>query len=630
MGVATSHSSEELAPSSVGQRGKVELSLRVRSILDDVIASGDLAQGTRRLVTLLRGRDYSIADLLRDLNSAKSRGEKSSEGEQCDGLLDKLLAGCIEQTSAIYEAAIESMLLGFCELTPEGRILYANPALLALLPGCEGQPLAHFFPKNTAEIADALGSGAGKRAYRAELQAHDQPRPVLLDFGPLQGGATVHAFITDLTDAREAEHRALDTAPFAILKLDLDHRITYANEPASKLLGGTPEEVVGRDAGSLVHGPEDTEALRREYEERRKGKTSEYELEVQPIDQSPTARVVVRSIPETDPDGKLASTFVTLSPITAELTAQRILEEVSVATDAGTLFTRFLKHLRPLVAFDTAILSVYSRQRSFSRTVLSWPALDVDDRWIPIPEAFRGFPDSPAPFGADLETTIRTTPGGEGLHEQAAVRELLSRELHGWYALALRDPEQDAILSLLHKDENHYNHDTTTILDKLGARHALQAVLRLDAARERDFQFRLLKSLAQTTTHCDIARLIVTKLAEFYGLQNVSIFKVNALQRQFELLDQAKSQRGGFFLPTEYRQSLDRGYLGKTYRQEKSRSSATRPKARKRKSSSRSLAVRVRKCACRSGWKARSCGSSISRTNVPTSSKAPRRRRSNA
>ena len=61
MGVATSHSSEELAPVSIGQRGKVELSLRVRSILDDVIASGDLAQGTRRLVTLLRGRDYSIA-----------------------------------------------------------------------------------------------------------------------------------------------------------------------------------------------------------------------------------------------------------------------------------------------------------------------------------------------------------------------------------------------------------------------------------------------------------------------------------------------------------------------------------------------------------------------------------------
>jgi len=119
------------------------------------------------------------------------------------------------------------------------------------------------------------------------------------------------------------------------------------------------------------------------------------------------------------------------------------------------------------------------------------------------------------------------------------------------------------VLSLFHQDGNSYDEGTTRMLDKVGVRPAMQAVLRLEAARHRNFQFKLLKLMAQATTDRGLARLVVTELAGFYEWQNVSIFKVNVLQRQFELLEQAKASRDGFDLPDGYCQSLDVGFLGR-------------------------------------------------------------------
>jgi len=129
----------------------------------------------------------------------------------------------------------------------------------------------------------------------------------------------------------------------------------------------------------------------------------------------------------------------------------------------------------------------------------------------------------------------------------------------------VRDSVPDAVLSLLHKHDC-FGAETTMALEQAGVRRAMRAVLRLEFAREKDFQFKLLKDIAQATTDRDLADLVVTGLADFYGWQNVSVFKVNLIERRFELLHQAKARRGGFDLPSGYCQALDTGFLGKTFR----------------------------------------------------------------
>jgi len=367
-------------------------------------------------VALLRAQDYSISDLLRDVRAAKARA-----GAQHAALLDDVLAACINQTSAIHEAAVENMQHGFCELTADGCVLYANPALLSLLPGCEGQELAAHFPGNPDGVRAALAGRAAGQVHRFDLEAGGQLRPVLAEFGPVRGGATAYGLITDLTHAQDAERRTHDTAPFAILKLDPQHRITYANEAAGRLLGGTPQDMVGRDAGSLVRRPKDVEVLEREYEKRRQGETSEYELEIQPINSDAPARVVVRSIPEGDPGGAIASTLVTLSPMAAELAAQGILDDVAQETGGERLFGRLLDRLRPLVPFDTAILLIYNKRRTSSRILFSKPAAGANELWIPIPEAFRSIVDGPKPYG-DLRGTLLATEGGQDCPSRAPSR----------------------------------------------------------------------------------------------------------------------------------------------------------------------------------------------------------------
>ena len=291
MELATSYSPERSALRAGGSTPPGGISVKARSILEEAIASGQATQGTSRLVKLLREQDYSIAELLNDLGVAKAL-----TGAAYPDILDQILIGCIDQTAVIHEAAIENMLHVFCELTVTGTILYANPAPLKLLPGCEGMPLDRYFPKHASDVLGALDGSSGRRVHRMELETPDCSRPVLADFGPVRRGVTAYAFIIDLTHAQEAERRAHDTAPFAILKIDPAHRITYANESASRLLGGTPQSVVGRDAGSLVQGHDDVDALEREYAKRRGGETSEYELGLKPINQQPSARVMVRTL----------------------------------------------------------------------------------------------------------------------------------------------------------------------------------------------------------------------------------------------------------------------------------------------------------------------------------------------
>ena len=95
---------------------------------------------------------------------------------------------------------------------------------------------------------------------------------------------------------------------------------------------------------------------------------------------------------------------------------------------------------------------------------------------------------------------------------------------------------------------------------------ALLAVFHAAASAERDFVSGLLRKIAGSQDHQQLARNVVKELAAFYEFQNVSIFKVNALRGHFRLLAQAVGPDGGAGMPESYTQPIDKGLLGLTYR----------------------------------------------------------------
>jgi len=103
--------------------------------------------------------------------------------------------------------------------------------------------------------------------------------------GMRKGGAVVsHRDITEriqaITEMRESEERfriIVETAQEAVMNLNADARVTYANPRASTLFGYTHEELLGASIFDLVDTL-DHPLLRQNIERRRKGISSRYEL----------------------------------------------------------------------------------------------------------------------------------------------------------------------------------------------------------------------------------------------------------------------------------------------------------------------------------------------------------------
>jgi PAS domain-containing protein len=530
-------------------------------IIDKVAATGHLGDAVSRLVRILRRSDYSIADLLIDAAAGKARAGGHAP------VLDRLVAGCVDRTALVHETAIETMLHGFCELDERGRVIYANAALLKLLPDCEGRELALFFASDRETVREALRRPAERRSYRFQLGTTEPPRPVLVEFGPVaRGAAAAYAIVTDLSEEENAQRRSHDLAQFGIIKLDPERHITYANEAACRLLGASQDSLIGFDAAQLVSRREDEPRMEHERVLREQGVGTEYDLEVKPLDASPTATLRVRSLPERDVDDHLSGVFVTLSPIDAELVGQQVRAEIAAAKDPEPLFVAVLDHVRPLIPFACAMLWSYTGKRKYVRRVHSEPPWAIGDGWIPVPEPLRDVGEGPRPYGDDIQAFIGSVEGGEQLLGHTAVERLMEKGLAGWFAMPVKASDWDAILLLIDDQPDRYGEGTRELLEKVGVPHAMQAVLKLEGDREAQFQLELVKSMAQTRGDRELAALVVGELARFYRWHNVAIFKINTIKNQFELLEQAAGP-DGYKLPSGYRQPLDQGYLGLTYSQ---------------------------------------------------------------
>lgn len=175
-----------------------------------------------------------------------------------------------------YRDIVEQMADGIGTLSADGRLLFANPRLAALLDRPAetllGRPLAdRIHPSQRASLLRLCRVNPG-RSERAEFELqHDQGGPVrvLAEVSGLKGaGIASHCLtLTDLSDLTSpAQSRAdeghrdrllAEIVSAFLMETDGDRQVAWVSASVQSVLGWRPQELLGTCLNSLLH-PEET------------------------------------------------------------------------------------------------------------------------------------------------------------------------------------------------------------------------------------------------------------------------------------------------------------------------------------------------------------------------------------
>jgi PAS domain S-box-containing protein len=544
-----------------------------QALLEEILSGKNQDGALGGLVGHLGRTNYSIMDLLGDVTRLKER--IAATGVPVDrlidrwSLLDRTVGKCFALTSLSHEKFLESTLHAFCELDRAGIIINANARMLELDAECLGHDLASRFGRMENEVRLALAAGP-RRLYQLELRVQAGQLPVLAEFGKIETGARSggYALLVDMSELVEAEHKALEAAPYGMLKLDARHRVLYANKKALNLFNLPREELLGRDARRFVTDQNSLKEVIRQSIKGRKGEGDEYQVLFTEPRSGRQVHLRVMSVPSFDAAGRFSGAITALQPIDHVIGREDIAHLVATESDYRALFERMMEVVKRFVAFDWANLFIYTPGRDYSRFVcLHGPVIAYQSRWFPTPEGYRDWVTKPETWVDDLESYVARGPKGAELLERPDFKIAIAAGVRALVVLPVQEGGRIiGALCLQSKQQGIYGVETRRTLERLMLDQALLAVFRAAERAEHNFVSDLVKKIVGSQDHQELARTVVTELATFYGFQNVSIFKVNALRGHFRLLAQALGPEATTSMPEGYTQKLDEGLLGLTYR----------------------------------------------------------------
>lgn len=520
------------------------------------------------LVFALRRLDYSVNDLLREAASVRRRLLAVREGndllhdmDRLDGLINQ----CIERTSFIHETAIESSLHGFCELDQQGRVRFANPRMLELAATCAGQPLETLFTEPD-RVAGAIAS-PGSQLLRTQIASREGPIPVILELGRADGPeiTTCFALLTDMRGFIDAEKSVYDSAPYGVVRLGADFLVNYANSQISKLFGLSSEELLGTNLAALIDDPKSRALVARHIEERKKGKATEYRIRATDRRTRICRHIRVSSVPEMDEHGgQLVGVVVMLHDITATVVSEALGKVIALEREPSKMFAQLVRQVRDVIDFKQASLSIYSEEMRYARTIYSDPPGDQLSLWIELTPDMRSWIGGAKTWEPDLRKFIERQPNRDSLGSQASVKNALESGLKSFLSVPVGAGPTGAF-NLTSLDYEAFAAEHFGLLKEAGIDRSMSAVIAAHYTHERNEIFKLVKDMTQAADSKALAATVVDSLSRLYHWQQVSIFKVNRIAGQFELLAQKPSKKNGIRLPRNYAQSIDKGLLGEAY-----------------------------------------------------------------
>jgi len=540
----------------------------------------------------IRQTDYSITDLFSEVTCLQNAIEETvisdglSENIRLDvfkgmGILRRSLSylckTMLENTSLFYELALESGISGFCQIDPEGIIIYGNSKLtnLAEVDTLEGMLFEDLFSgSHKSLVRSALSPDKGKMFLLQQSQltsSNENIVPVGLELASLFVGdwrLGSYARVTDLTEPLKMQNQIYDKFLLGIVRLDRERRITYLNQSFCDLLGMDSKDFLGMNFNKLIPDKENLEILERQLENRFQGESDEYNIKLcQPAqfkDDNRTIPVRISASPEMDLQGEVIGTMGIIRSIVRD----NMYLHMQKQSDAENLLELISKELKSEVPFDNLYIYLFSSDMKHVRNFFSYETdqkMQFEKRWWEM---------TPAMIEWAKEETILAVQDIEAFYKDPMFRHLkndpsIIHLINNYKSFInypiLRDNKTVAGLVLYSKSKKPYGPSHRRLLSKLPLDTAVLTALHYDEKKHLEFVINLLKKISTLGDDPNkIACMITKEIAVHYKWENVSIFKVDKAEEKFVLLHQEPLSED-FRIGTDHMQSIQKGVLGLVY-----------------------------------------------------------------
>jgi PAS domain S-box-containing protein len=364
-------------------------------------------------------------------------------------------------------------------------------------------------------------------------------------------------------DLRE---RTYDHIPLAVVRIDTDRTILYANQVAQELLGS--DSLVGTNFTDLVseaHVARFDAELRRRFGEL---EGSNYEIELTPPGRAHRIPVTISAAPEFGPDGALFGSIAFMRDLSFEKANDAIREAIETEKSPAAILKACGTVLETLIPHDCFRVTLVSRNRKHLRVFCEHPPLTAGVnalKWWPMPPFVLKFLEKKEVYDLDLDAWFAEPDVAEMARSDPATKEYLRNGFkHVLVRPVLSEGRVVAFAALDTRDPAGFSAAQLRMCDQLPISDAVLRALQVERQQELEFAIGLIGQMGRVADNISqVAHVLVNELRQHYQWEHVSLIAIDEEAGVFRAVVQ--STAGRLKLGDDYAQPLDEGFLGQAY-----------------------------------------------------------------
>jgi len=558
---------------------------------DSDISQADHADITRRIHSI----DYSVSDFYLEV-SCLEHAISDIIGRRYNSDVDEFLSmsriirenlsravvSILKMTADTYEYSLERSSRSYCQIGPGGKILFANNEMLRLLgvKSIVGRCFDSCLSGEGSELIRKML--AGKMAQEPltlsmELVAKRKKVPVEIEVMPYNTDGrfrTVLASIVDVSAHKRLLVDVFDNSPLAITRINRSGKFLYGNQKACEMC--RTDRLEGHSVRELYPDQSSWSTVRSKLNERfHKAASDKYETTLTRFDKDKFP-VEITAVPDKDLEGNVIGSIAVYRDLSRDRLIEAIHTHIGKIKDSRQLLKAVMDDIRTLIPFDCLTVAMYSQDMKHARPFYTTDTDGVSERWDTrywelSPAVAKWLSRERYQYIKDMDKFL-ARPQWRQLRSERAISDMLAQNLLSvFFCPILSRGKLVASVTFYRKGVDSFSKNDLATIESLPLSKCILMARYFDEKHTMEFRLSLVNDIIDV---CDdlkkVANLIVSRLAEHYNWQHVSLFTVDEKAGKFRLLSQkALREYPSLILDDDYAQDLNKGILGWVYKTRK-------------------------------------------------------------